>query len=114
MHAWYEALPEAAQAAVDAALENLADEDDLNNLPQLKQLRGKCEGLDELLIDLPDGSKYRILCFRGPNDDDLTLLFGFPKSPPGHVDYGPHCWSALKRKEGVIRDGRRAPSCRFP
>jgi hypothetical protein len=114
VHGWYASLPDNVQAAIDAALENIRDESDLDGLPQLKALRGVCDGLDEITIDLDKSAKYRILCFRGPNRGDLTLLFGFKKSPRGNIDYGPHCWSAIKRKEGVIHDGRRAPPCRFP
>lgn len=111
VHGWYQRLPPAGRAAIDAALEDLSDEALLDNLPQLKPLRGKCVGLDEVIIDTPT-VLYRVLCFRGPNRGDLTLLFGFEKQ--GNFDYGPACWSAQRRKEGVIHDGRRAPRCRFP
>lgn len=114
MHAWYDTLPETVQGAIDAALENIIDEFNLDNIPQFKALRGVCGGLDEIVIDVDKDLKFRILCFRGPNRGDLTLLFGFKKSPRGSIDYGPYCWSANYRKDGVIRDGRRAPHCRFP
>ena len=114
IHQWYADVPAATQAAIDAALENIIDEVDLEALPQFKALRGACKGLDEIIVDVRAGPKYRILCFRGPGRGDLTLLSGFEKSARGSVDYGPHCWSANKRKEGVTRDGRRAPRCRFP
>jgi hypothetical protein len=113
VHGWYDGLPPAARAAIDAALEDLLDEAILDNLPQLKPLHGRCDGLDEIIVDMPT-VLYRILCFRGPNRRDLTLLFGFEKPTRGNVDYGPYCWSAQRRKEGVIHDGRRAPLCRFP
>ena len=114
MHAWYAAQTPFAQGAIDAALEDIIDERSLENLPQFKALHGVCDGLDEILIDLDEVLQYRILCFRGPNRGELTLLFGFEKSGRGNVDYGPHCWAANRRKEGVIKDGRRAPQCRFP
>ncbi len=114
VHEWYAGLPRDVQAAIDAALENLLDEEILDDLPQFKALRGVCKGLDEILVNLDSGRKYRLLCFRGPNRGDLTLLFGFEKSGVGNAVYGPHCQSANWRKEGVERDGRRAPQCRFP
>jgi len=114
MHEWYDGLPAGVQAAIDATLEDLLDETDLDNLPQFKALRGACYGLDEILVDIFGNGKYRILCFRGPDRGDVTLLFGFEKTTSGNVAYGPHCHSANWRKDGVIRDGRRAPACRFP
>ena len=115
IHSWHnDQLTEADQAAIDAALEVLQEENDLDGLRHFKPLRGACEGLDEIIVDVPDGPKYRILCFRGPEKNEITLLFGFEKTARGSADYGAPCWAAKQRKAGVIRDGRRAPPCRFP
>jgi hypothetical protein len=114
IHSWYDGLLESVQGAVDATLELLREENDLNGLPQLKSLRGACQGLDEIIVDLYAGPKYRILCFRGPESKEITLLFGFEKTARGTADYAAPCWAAKKRKDGVNRDGRRAPACRFP
>jgi hypothetical protein len=115
IHNWYDQqISEAAQGAVDAALEMLIQENNLDDLRHYKPLRGACDGLDEIIVDLPKGPKYRILCFRGPAQREVTLLFGFEKTSRGSADYASPCWAANRRKEGVVRDGRKAPPCRFP
>jgi len=116
IHSWYSGLPLAYQAEVDAALELLALEHSLDDIPEVKPLRGSCEGLTEIKIDFRLDEKeihLRILGFHGPARDEFTLLTGFEKE--GHdADYGHYCRSAHERKRGVIRDGRRAKPCRFP
>jgi hypothetical protein len=113
IHTWYDPLPADVRAAIDATLELLAHEDDWEGHPQVEMLRGACEGLSEIKIDMPDGRKFRILGFDGPRRREFTLLYGFDKSP-GHVDYGPHCHSALWRKHAVERNNSRAIPCTFP
>lgn len=113
IHSWYDPLPGEVRGAIDAALEILADESgQLTELLHYKELRGACKGLDEIIVDLDDGRKFRILTFRGPGRRDCTLLFGFEKL--SNEQYGPHCRSAHWRKNGVERNGERAPKCDFP
>src|SRR5438874_1657579 len=110
--AWRAPLAEEFDAEVDAQLELLSLDDDLGG--QFKELRTSCAGLTEIIIeteldsDEPRKKKekvhIRILGFGSA--DDFVLLYAFRKK--GGSDYGPACRSALTRKQGVLRDGRRA------
>jgi hypothetical protein len=125
IHNWYNGLPPAHRAEVDAILELLALEDDLSGIAEVKALRGACEGLTEIKIDFEeervttDGDRekveihLRILGFDGPAKGEFTLLTGFQKENNNAI-YGPYCVSALERKNGVINDGRKAKPCSFP
>jgi hypothetical protein len=118
--AWRAALPAEFNATVDAELELIARDRSLTESGRLKELRGKCAGLTEIIIDFeldpdqvrkkPETVHLRILGFGTVND--FVLLYGFRKR--GGPDYGPACHAALNRKHGVERDGRRARPCRFP
>lgn len=113
IHSWYNLLPGNVKAAVDAALELVAAEQgSLQDLPYYKELRGHCQDLDEVIVNLADGRLFRILTFRGPRRRDCTLLFGFEKT--SNADYRQACDSARWRKQGVERDAKRAPECQFP
>jgi hypothetical protein len=109
---WYATLPVYVQTEIDNVLEILAA---TREWPKelAKELRGSCEGLAEIIIELlgPDEQPvpYRLLGFFGPERRQFTLLFGFRKKIDS--DYGPACRSALVRKEGVLKDGNRAPAC---
>jgi hypothetical protein len=112
-HGWYNDQPGDVMGAIDAALEMLATEPgELTELPHYQELRGACKGLDEVVVDLEDGRHFRILAFRGPSRRDCTLLYGFEKHD--NTIYGRACWAANRRKEGIERDGSRAPECDFP
>jgi hypothetical protein len=109
---WYASLPVQVQTEIDNVLEILAA---TRKWPKelAKELDGSCEGLAEIIVELlgadEQSEHYRLLGFFGPGRMDFTLLFGFRKTTAS--DYGAACRSALTRKEGVIRDGRRAPPC---
>jgi hypothetical protein len=116
VHAWYTQLSPEFRAEVDSAMELLSLEKTLVGHPEVKPLRGACEGLTEIKIDFALGSSeihLRILGFDGPGKDEFSLLTGFQKAKNNAV-YGVECTKAHERKEGVTRDGRRAPPCRFP
>lgn len=116
IHGWYRALPSAYRAEIDAALELLALERALTGVDGVKALRGACEGLTEIIIDFEIAGvthHIRILGFDGPGAREFTLLTGFEKLKDNSI-YGFYCNQAHERKEGAIRDGRRAPLCRFP
>jgi hypothetical protein len=104
--------PVQVQTEIDNVLEILAA---TRKWPKelAKELDGSCEGLAEIVVELlgadEQSEHYRLLGFFGPGRMDFTLLFGFRKTTAS--DYGAACRSALTRKEGVIRDGRRAPPC---
>ena len=101
-------------AAIDAALEILRIEPGpLVDLPHYKEMRGACKGLDEIEIGLDDEREFRILCFRGPGHRECTLLCGFERDNDT-AKFSGRCVSARWRKRGVLRNGRRAPSCHFP
>lgn len=113
IHSWYHPLHGKVKAAIDAALELLAYEPGpLNGLAHYRALRGVCQGLDEVIIDLDDGRNFRILSFQGPGRRECTLLLGFEKK--NNLIYGPKCSAAQWRKKGVERNGQRAPECQFP
>ena len=117
IHAWYNTLSAEFRAQVDAALEILALEDNLNGIAEVKPLRGACEGLTEIIIDFRVGTTkvcIRVLGFDGPGRDEFTLLTGFERGKDTAAIYGYHCPQAHQRKQGVMHDGRRAPPCRFP
>jgi hypothetical protein len=118
--AWRAALPPEFNSAVDAELELIGRDRTLEQSGRFKALRGRCRGLTEIMIDFevePDAQRpkrkeihIRLLGFA--DVDDFVLLYGFRKR--GGPDYGPACHSALNRKHGVERDGRRTRPCRFP
>ena len=116
IHEWYNGIAPAFQAQVDAALEILGLEDNLKDVPEVKALRGACEGLSEIIIDFKMGEQQvhiRILGRDGPGSHEFTLLTGFEKTNNNAI-YGHNCRAAHERWEGVTRDGRRAPFCNFP
>jgi hypothetical protein len=80
-------------------------------------MRGACEGLTEIEIDFLSRKKkicLRILGFAGPGRDEFTLLTGFERGKDAAAVFGYYCPQAHERKEGVMRDGKRARPCRFP
>jgi hypothetical protein len=116
IHAWYNQLSPEFRAEIDSALELLSLEKTLVGLSEVKTLRGACEGLTEIKIDFALASTeihLRILGVFGPGKDEFTLLTGFQKTKNNAV-YGSECTRAHERKDGVTRDGRRAPPCGFP
>lgn len=116
IHTWYNGLDPVFRAEIDSALELLVLEKSLDDTPEVKVLRGICAGLTEIKIDFKIGKtdiNLRILGFEGPDKNEFTLLSGFQKNKNNAV-YGAECSKAIERKEGVIRDGRRAPPCGFP
>jgi hypothetical protein len=118
IHAWYDSISSEAQAAIDTELEQLTLLKNLESLPHVHPIRGRTwAGLTAIEVDFVfDGTKYlfRLIGFDGPGAKEFTLLIGFEKLKGNHALYGPACRTAQKRKEGVLRDGRRAPPCQFP
>ena len=127
---WRAALPPEFNGNVDAELE-LRQLDRVLEEPYFKDLEHRCEGLIEIRKEfwlgpedprlrhertLPNGRLrrlkvvIRVLGFGSATD--FVLLWAFRKR--GGPDYGPACRSALIRKAGVERDGKRARPCRFP
>jgi Phage derived protein Gp49-like (DUF891) len=114
-HAWYDALPPALMAEVDRALDLLSRERRWVE-GFYKELDGACEGLGEIRIDAPSPSNTKI-CVRILGFTDLRkrvfhLLVGFEKTAGD--EYRVECPRALRRKQGVLKDGSRAPPCEFP
>ena len=109
---WYASLSVRVRTEIDNVLDILAA---TRNWPEElgKELRGACDGLAEIIVEVPGTDEttdnYRLLGFFGPEQMEFTLLFGFKKE--NNSDYGAACRSALTRREGVVRDGRRAPPC---
>ncbi len=86
-----------------------------DDVEEVKDLRGACEGLTEIIVDFLVGETeihIRILGFRGPGRDEFTLLTGFEKTNDNAI-YGFYCAQARQRMDGVLRDGHRAPLCRI-
>ena len=116
IHAWYSQLSPEFRAEVDSVMELLSLEQFFTGIPEVKPLRGACEGLTEIKIDFSLGATeihLRILGFDGPDKEEFTLLSGFQKVRNNAV-YGVECARAHERRDGVLRDGRRAPPCGFP
>jgi hypothetical protein len=116
VHDWYRSLSPGFRAEVDATLELLALEPDFDEVDQVKPLRGACDGLSEIIVDFVVDKivqHIRLIGFDGPGKGEFTLLAGFQKFKDNSI-YGYYCAQAHQRKEGVIRDGRRAPLCQFP
>jgi hypothetical protein len=78
VHAWYNSLSPEFRAEIDSAMELLGLEDSLDDVPEIKPLRGVCEGLTEIKIDFRLGETevhLRILGFVGPGRmSSLCLL----------------------------------------
>jgi len=115
-HAWYDALPPALMAEVDRALDLLSREKRWVEA-FYKELDGACEGLGEVRIDAPSRSTKIRICLRILGFPDLRkrvfhLLVGFEKIIGD--EYRVECPKALRRKQGVLKDGSRAPPCEFP
>jgi hypothetical protein len=129
--AWRMPIPSAFDADVDAAMEIREQERTLEDKRYFKSLRGRCEGLTEVLIDITLESddprrtqkQQKVKIKRSPREkvairvlgfgsaENFVLLYGFRKY--GGPDYGPACHSALNRRLGVDRDDRRARPCSF-
>jgi hypothetical protein len=112
---WYAGLPAKVRAEIDAALEILTAS---KKWPEAlyEELHGGGEGLAEIKVEVPtnDPKKsehYRLLGFRSA-PGEFVILNGFKKERTS--DYGPAIASALRRKQGVERDGKRASPCQFP
>lgn len=108
---WCDSQDPEIQAEIDTALEILVAQSALVDSATYEELRGKCAGLSEVKVDV-GADKFRLLGFEGPGRREFTLLLGFCKET--NADYGRQCPKALKRKEGVLKDARRAPICSFP
>lgn len=119
--AWYSSLPPEVQAEVDAALETLQKSKRPWPASMYEALHGSCYGLTEIKIavqhvadtnddpsdeDDPEHDHYRILAWEGPSKKQVTLLVGFKKE--NNSDYAAPCRSALRRRDGVKKDERRA------
>src|SRR5262245_9077047 len=117
IHRWYEReISSEVRSAIDAVLELMSREAQLDGHPKFKSLRGKCSGLAEIKVDIPIKSaknkqskkkrrrerteiNVRILGPDNPPNSHFILLIGFIKR--GGSDYGPACRQAHNRKEGV-------------
>jgi hypothetical protein len=116
IYEWFNGLSGAYRAQIITVLELLRAEprwDD--DVEEVKDLRGACEGLTEIIVDFLVGEieiHIRIIGFRGPGRGEFTLLTGFEKTNDNAI-YGFYCAQANQRMEGVLRDERRAPPCRI-
>jgi Phage derived protein Gp49-like (DUF891) len=102
---WYDSQDADLQAKIDFTLELLAALPNWSRSPFYGELRGACEGLGEIRVDT-ETVHCRLLGFQGPGKHEFTVLGWFNKST--NADYGAECSKALKRKEGVLKDGERA------
>jgi hypothetical protein len=102
---WYDSQDAELQAKIDYTLELLSAVSDWSQSQFYEDLRGACEGLGEIKVDTATRC-CRLLGFRGPGRRDFTLLCGFIKV--ANADYGRECPRALKRRDGVLKDGERA------
>jgi Phage derived protein Gp49-like (DUF891) len=114
---WLASLASAVRSEIEADLEVLQTETSVSSAERLKTLgRTVCRGLVEIVIDFrPDNFDteihIRILGFAsGPHE--FVLLQGFQKE--NNLVYATECPRAQVRKDGVLRDGRRAVPCHFP
>ncbi len=116
IYEWFNALSGAHRAQIVTVLELLQAElrwDE--SIEEVKNLRGACEGLTEIIVDFFVGEyeiHVRILGFHGPSRGEFTLLTGFEKNNDNSI-YGFYCAQAKQRMEGVLKNERRAPLCRI-
>jgi hypothetical protein len=116
IHVWLDGLSSTYRAQIAVVFELLQVERRWDDLDEVKELRGACEGLTEIIVEFLVGKTeihIRILGFYGPDRGEFTLLTGFEKTNDNAI-YGFYCPQARQRMEGVQRDGRRAPPCEFP
>ena len=118
IHEWYDGLPVEVQAETDAVLETLFNTRRPWPDALYAELRGGCHPLCEVKItvsrqhgDQEVEDHYRILAWQGPGRNEVTLLLGFKKE---NNDYATHCHTALRRRDGVRKNGQKAPACAFP
>ena len=114
---WLASLPPTVRSEIEADLEILQTERSVEAAGRFKSLgRTVCRDLVEIVIDFcPLGANteihVRILGFSiGPHE--FVLLAGFQKE--SNQVYAIECPRAQTRREGVLRDGKRAVGCHFP
>ena len=114
IHAWLNGHPPDFLAQIHNALELLSIERSVASAPQIKPLRGPCAGLSEIVIEFRQGNAQIHIRILGMPDGQhaFVLLLGFQKF--SNADYGAKCPPAQNRKQGVIKDARRAGPCVFP
>ena len=103
---WYDSLPRKDRARFRVRLEYLRETRiDKWQLPDYRPLTGACKGLGELRRKIAN-SRYRVIGFFGPNENEFSaLLVWEKKSPkiPRRV-----CETAQRRKKDVIDNRERA------
>jgi hypothetical protein len=101
---WYDSQDDEIKARIEYALELLPAVPSLEATPFYGELRGKCEGIGEVKVDIGN-AHFRLLAYEDKGKHELTILRWFRKVT--NADYGSHCPQALKRKEQVLKDASR-------
>jgi hypothetical protein len=125
---WYAGLPPEVQAEIDVSLETLLNSKRPWPITRYEALHGAWYGLTEIKVAVPcqestdeaspedddndDCDHYRILAWEGPRRNCITLLVGFKKEKTS--DYAQPGRSALRRRDGVKKDERRATRWNVP
>jgi hypothetical protein len=102
---WYDSQPNEVKARIHSVLELLCALPHWRQTPFYEPLRGKCDGLGEIKVEL-QGAHYRFLGYEDSDKGEFTILRWFRKET--NADYGSHCPQALKRKEQVLKDASRS------
>jgi hypothetical protein len=99
IHAWLNSLPKRAKARINALIRHL-EAVKLFSTNDAKVLHGSCDGLFELRIFV-ERVQYRPLCSYGPNNRDITILFGAIEKGDKFVP-ATACSRALDRKAEIF------------
>lgn len=102
---WYGRQSETVQAALDVALEFLAQRPREGwRRPQFDLLSGKMSGIGEIRFKV-DGKQYRVLGFFGPAPSEFTMLVGASKKQKNYNP--PDALETAVRRMSEVRSDRR-------
>ena len=107
---WIESLPRHVRTMVRARLNariDMAAGQPILGPPQIKVLRGECEGLMEITFKIAN-VQYRPLACRGPGEREVTILMG-AREHSNRFEPPNACESALARAANIHEEGRVVP-----
>jgi hypothetical protein len=100
---WLDVLPKAAKVKINALIRRLQVVPFLD-MPEVRMLRGECDGLLELRVTA-EKVQYRPLCCYGPGRGEVTILVGAIEKGSKFVPLTA-CAIAQTRKARLAEGGR--------